>query len=162
MQKKLKELPAIKLIGITARTNNALEMNPATAKIGSTIQQYFQGALSKMTHRKNPGITYCVYTDYKNDFTGDYTYFIGEEVESFDDISGDLKQLSIPGQSYIKFTTESGPMPDVCINAWQEIWQMTPEKLGGERSYIADFEIYDERAADLQKAVLDIYIGIKK
>lgn len=36
-----------------------------------------------------------------------------------------------------------------------------PEQLGGERSYIADFEVYDERASDHLNVVLDIYIGIK-
>ncbi len=38
---------------------------------------------------------------------------------------------------------------------------MTAEELGGERNYITDFEIYDERANDPQNTVLDIYIGIK-
>ena len=74
MQKQLIELPTIKLVGITVRTNNALEMHPSTAKIGATIQQYFQNALpAKITHRKNPGVTYCVYTEYESDVTGDYT-----------------------------------------------------------------------------------------
>ncbi len=163
MQKQLIELPTIKLVGITVRTNNALEMHPSTAKIGATIQQYFQNALpAKITHRKNPGVTYCVYTEYESDVTGDYTYFIGEEVESFEDVSADLKQLSIANQTYIKFTTDSGSMLKVCIKAWQEIWTMSPEILGGERSYIADFEVYDERASDLTPAVLDIYIGINR
>lgn len=163
MQKQLIELPTIKLVGITARTNNALEMNASTAKIGATIQQYFQNSVSeKIARRKTPGVTYCVYTEYESDVTGDYTYFIGEEVESFEDVSVDLKQLSIANQRYIKFTTEPGSMPEVCIKAWHKIWSMSPETLGGERSYIADFEVYDERASDLTQAVLDIYIGVKK
>ncbi len=162
MQKNFIELPAIKLVGITARTNNTFEMNPSTAKIGSTIQQYFQNALpAKIAHRQKPGVTYCVYTDYESDATGDYTYFIGEEVTSFAEVSENLKQLNIANQKYIKFTTDSGSMPEVCIKAWQEIWAMSPETLGGKRSYIADFEIYDARASDLTQAVLDIYIGIK-
>jgi predicted transcriptional regulator YdeE len=45
---------------------------------------------------------------------------------------------------------------------WQEIWKMTPEDFGGKRSYVADFEIYDERALDHQNVTLDIYIGIGK
>jgi predicted transcriptional regulator YdeE len=33
--------------------------------------------------------------------------------------------------------------------------------VGGDRMYRADFEIYDERAADPQSVVVDVYVGIK-
>jgi predicted transcriptional regulator YdeE len=52
-------------------------------------------------------------------------------------------------------------MPDVIVNAWKEIWEMSSKQLCGDRSYKTDFEIYDERAADHQNIVLDLYIGIK-
>ncbi len=51
-------------------------------------------------------------------------------------------------------------MPDVIVNAWKKIWEMSPKDLGGKRSYQTDFEIYDERAADHQNIVLDLYISI--
>jgi predicted transcriptional regulator YdeE len=38
---------------------------------------------------------------------------------------------------------------------------MTPKDLEGERCYQTDFEIYDERASDHQKIVLDVYVGIQ-
>ncbi len=38
---------------------------------------------------------------------------------------------------------------------------MSEEVLGGKRNYIADFEVYDQRASDVNHAVVDIYIGIK-
>jgi predicted transcriptional regulator YdeE len=66
----------------------------------------------------------------------------------------------LPAQKYAKFTNMPGAMPDVCIDMWKNIWQMDAEELGGKRGYLADFEIYDERAADHKNAVLDIYIGI--
>ncbi len=37
-----------------------------------------QKVVIRITHRKKPGTTYCVYTDYKSGAAGDYTYFIGE------------------------------------------------------------------------------------
>lgn len=163
MQKATVTLPEIKLIGIKARTNNLSEMNPATGKILLTIQKYFHGALyEKIPNRKKPGITYCVYTDYESDFTGDYTYFIGEEVGAFNDLPEGFVTHTIPSQLYAKFTNNPGPMPMVCINMWQEIWKMTPEDFGGKRNYLSDFEIYDERAIDHQNVTLDIYIGIGK
>ena len=162
MQKNLISVPEMKLVGITARTNLASEMNLATAKIGATVQKYFQQGLSgKIQNRKKPGVTYCIYTNYESDFTADYTYFIGEEVIEFKDVAADCETLVIPVQHYAKFTTEAGRMPAVCIGAWQKIWAMTAAELGGERAYIADFEVYDERAIDPQNTVLDIYIGLK-
>lgn len=48
------------------------------------------------------------------------------------------------------------------IDMWQNIWKMNASDLGGERAYIADFEVYDERSSDHNNVTLDIYIGIKK
>ncbi len=48
------------------------------------------------------------------------------------------------------------------IEAWQKIWKMSPQTLGGKRRYQTDFEIYDERAVDHQNVILDLYIGIEE
>jgi predicted transcriptional regulator YdeE len=162
MQKIKLQLPEIKLVGIKARTNNAAEMNSNTAIIGEMVNKYDNTQIAdKINNRKQPGVTYCIYTEYDSDFNGDYTYFIGEEVDNFNQIPQGLSQLIIPFQSYIKFTTDSGSMPLVCINAWKEIWQMDSSTLTGERAFIADFEIYDQRAKDPLNTILDIYIGVK-
>ena len=156
------QLPSIMLVGITARTNNAAEMEPSSAKIGTTVQKYFHNGLSeKISHRVAPNITYCVYTDYESDASGDYTYFIGEKVDSFDNLPEGLVSLTIPPQNYIKFTNGPGNMPGVCIDVWKKVWAMNDAQLGGERKYIADFEIYDERASDHNNTILDVYIGVE-
>jgi predicted transcriptional regulator YdeE len=163
LKKELMQLPAMQLMGIRVRTSNADEFNPETAKIPTTIQKYITEAVyDKIPNRKTPGKTYCVYTEYENDHTGQYTYFIGEEVELSADIPAGLNTITVPAQVYAKFTTESGAMPNVCISGWMQIWKMTTEDLGGERNYIADFEIYDERALDPANTVLDIFIGLKQ
>lgn len=154
-------LPEINLVGIKCRTSNLAEMNIATAQIGQMVGKYFSEKISdKISNKKVPEKIYCVYTEYESDFTGEYTFFIGQEVESFDDIASELYTIVIPSQNYTKFTTEPGVMPDVCINMWKKIWSSTPHELGGERAYIADFEVYDERAINPKNAVLDIYIGV--
>jgi predicted transcriptional regulator YdeE len=163
MQKRTLSLPEIKLVGISSRTNLANEINPAAAKIGATIQQYFQETFpAQISHRKKPGVTFCVFTDYQSDYTGDYTFFIGEEVTSFEDLPKDAKTLAIQPQTYAVFTTPSGVMPTVVIEGWKNIWKMTPQELGGRRAYHADFEVYDQRASDPKNTVLDIYIGVQK
>ena len=162
MQKTVTELPEIKLLGILCRTNNTAEMNISSAKIAPTIQKYFRQAVGEeIPNRKNPGTTYCVYTDYESDFTGDYTYFIGEEVKVGGDSMEGFSSIIIPAQNYAKFTSKPGVMPEVCIDMWQNIWKMKSGELGGKRAYLADFEVYDKRALDPSKTVLDIYVGVK-
>lgn len=162
MKQVVTQKPAIQLVGITVRTNNVQEADKLKGKIFPCIQKYFHGSLAdNISARAKPGTTFCAYTDYESDYNGDYTYFIGEEVASFDSVPEGFETLTIPAQSYAKFTTEPAPMPDVIVNAWQAVWKMSPNELGGPRSYLTDFEIYDERAADHQNIVLDLYIGIK-
>ncbi len=163
MQKTKTQLSEKKLVGITTRTNNKqlFEADPSTNKVAATVQKYFHSGLAeKIVARKNPGTTFCVYTNYESDFNGDYTYFIGEEVASFDEVGEGFETLIIPMQKYEKFTNKPGPMPAVCIDMWQNIWKMNASELGGERAYVADFEVYDERSADHANVTLDIYIGV--
>lgn len=165
MKKCNENLSSIKLVGITARANNdsIFKQDVTVNKVAETVYKYFHNGISeKISNRVKPGVTYCVYTDYESDYKGEYTYFIGEQVSSFEGIDNELSSLTIPAQSYIKFTNDAGPMPDVCVDLWKNIWKMSDHQLGGERAYIADFEVYDERAHDHQNVELDIYIGIKQ
>ncbi len=162
MKKTTTPLAEIKLVGLAVRTNNTLESDPASAKIGLTLQRFFgENWPQKIKHRKNPSRTLGVYTHYESDLTGNYTYFIGEEVTSFEGLAEGLGYLVLPAQAYVKFTSEAGPMPKVVIDLWQNIWKMSASDLGGKRAYLADFEVYDERSHDLKNATLDIYIGVK-
>jgi len=161
MQKEIVNQSEIKLVGLSSRTNNKNDMNPEQAIIGKLMGQFFnENITSLISNRKTPGTLFSVYTEYDSNEHGDYTYFVGEEVSSFDNIPTHLKTLTIPTAKYQKFTT-TGQIPEIIINARKQIWNMTPEDFGGKRTYQADFEIYDERARDPQSATLDIYIGIK-
>ena len=163
MQQIATERQEIKLVGICVRTSYQQELDKMQGKIFPCVMRYFHEALfEKIPNRTNPGTTFCAYTDYESDYMGAYTYFIGEEVTSVDGpLSEGFHALTIPRQNYVKFTTEPAPMPDVIVNAWKTIWDMSPKDFGGHRSYQTDFEVYDERAADHQNIILDLYIGIK-
>ncbi len=163
MKKQTIQLPKLILVGLTIRTNNKDEMNPDTAKIGKLAGSYWHTQIANhIQHRTSPGITYAVYTEYESDENGNYTYFIGEVVDSLQgqDLS-QFKTITIPESSYQKFTTEAGQIPEVIISAWKKIWTLQKDDLGGTRKYSADFEIYDQRAANPNQAVIDIYIGIE-
>ena len=163
MKQQQVKIEGLTLFGMAVRTNNKNEMDPDMSKICPLATSYWSNNMAaKFQHRTESGVTYCVYTDYESDEHGDYTFFIGEQVDSLQD--QDLKNFTllniVPG-SYEKLTTPAGKIPDVVIQAWQEIWQMDPTELGGERLYATDFEIHDKRAQDLNNAVVEIYLGIK-
>jgi len=162
MKQTRTQLSGITIVGLHVRTSNAAEMDPHQAQIGVTAQRYLgEQWAERISHRKTPGTTYAVYTDYESDVHGPCTYVIGEEVTEVEALPEGLKAFHIPAQTYVKFTTGSGPMPQVVIAAWQEIWQIPEETLGGKRAYQADFELYDERARDPQQTVVALYIGVK-
>lgn len=167
MKQTTEQLAEIKVVGISARTNVIDEVNWETGKIFPTLKKYFHQELAKgILGRKKPGTTLCVYTDYKPDqygnCKGEFTYLIGEEVDTFEGQPSHLNQVTIPVQTYEKFTCGPAPMPAVVNDPWNKIMHMTPDEFGGEREFLADFELYDERAADHTNIVLDIYIGVKK
>ena len=115
-----------------------------------------------MSNRVDPSTNYIVYTNYQSDASGEYTCFIGTEVSLCQYLDENkFTSLTIPSQKYVKFTNGPGPIPEVSIEAWKEIWAMSEGDPCANRSYISDFEVYDERAIDPQNAILDIYIGIK-
>jgi len=162
MEKALINKSEIKLVGLSARTNNKNEMSQETSKIGQLFGHYAsQNIASHIANRKSPGVTFAVYTEYDSNEHGDYTYFIGEEVGFFENIPTGLQKLIIPPAKYQKFTTPPGKMPDVAIHAWQQIWKMSFDDFGGNRAYQADFEVYDQRATDPANTCLDILIGIE-
>ena len=135
------------IVGLSVRTSNQESFDSKTNKIAPLITRYWQENIANtILHRKNPGVTIAVYADYESDEHGHYTYFFGEEVSSLDQSSSGLTTCIIPAGKFARFTTIKEKMPDVVIEAWMNIWKMTPHELGGRRCYYADFEVYDERA----------------
>lgn len=162
MQKNERQLPEIKLIGLTIRTNNENEVNPQKAKISALAEQYWTGNYAnQIPNRANPGKTYAVYTEYEGDERGDYTYFLGEEVTQIDSIPEGFVSFTLPPSKYVQFTTEPGQIPEVIINAWRQIWLMGDKELGGKRAFQADLEVVDVKNLNPEKAVFDIFIGIQ-
>ncbi len=155
-------LSELTLLGTFLRTCNKNEQNPQTAKIPKHFHEYFANNVSNnLNNRISPCMTYSVYTEYQNNENGEYTHLLGEAVNSLaNNNNPEYKKIIIPASNFIKFTTPPGKLPDVVINAWQYLWSLSSEQLGGKRTYQADFEVYDHRSLDPSCAIVDIYIGI--
>lgn len=161
MKKTIVDLPKKDIMGVSVRTNNANEMS-SKGQIGPLVARYRgENLANDIPHSKEPGVTYVVYTDYASDEFGDYTFLLGEQVFNIEETPNGFKLVTIPAGKYVKFTTNPGRVPDIIIKSWMQIWQMSPEELGGQRTYKADFEVHDKRAVDQEQAVVDIYVGIE-
>lgn len=163
MKKEIVNIESKNVAGLMAHTNNIdFESSIETSRIGPTIERYYaEGVENSVPDLVKKGVYYSVYAAYESDENGNYDYFYGGEVSKLENISEGLNGIHIPAGKYVKLTVGPGPMPMLVMETWQQIWQMSPEELGGERAYIADFEVYDERAADPQNAVVDVFVGIK-
>jgi predicted transcriptional regulator YdeE len=49
----------------------------------------------------------------------------------------------------------------VVVETWQKVWATPKNALGGDRTYKADFEVYDQRAQNPADAVVDLYIAVR-
>lgn len=103
----------------------------------------------------------AVYTDYTSDHNGDYTYVLGAKVSSSANVPEGMVAKKIPPGRYAVFTSEKGAAPKVVPELWMKINSLPKSAPGGDRTYRADFEIYDERAADPQNLQMDVYIGVR-
>jgi predicted transcriptional regulator YdeE len=155
-----KEIDEFLVVGLAGRTNNKREAT-GVGIIGAQWNQLFADhVLDRIPNRADFGIV-AVYTDYAGDHTGEYTFLLGTRVRDLSQVPDGLMAKRIPAGRYAALTTDKGPVAQVVIAAWQKIWSLPPDELGGERAYQADFEIYDERATDPQNSQVDIYIGLK-
>jgi len=159
LQPVIKEKNAFNIIGITAKTTNANEMT-ANAQISKLWDSYFQQQINEiMPVSLDPAVTYGLYSDYASDVNGEYSITIGMETNS-ELVKRDLVVKAIPAAKYLVFTSEKGPISQIVIKAWQNVWKWF-ENSEVERAYTGDFEVYDERCADPNEAQVEIYIAIK-
>lgn len=156
---KIVEEAGFTVIGIAARTTNANEMSGKGVIADQWARFMTEGLLSKIPNKVDPNIL-AVYTDYESDANGVYTFIIGAKVNSADDVPPGMAAKKIPSGRYAVFASEKGFVGKVVPEAWSRIWALPKSTPGGNRAYQADFEVYDQRAADPQNAQVEIYVGI--
>jgi predicted transcriptional regulator YdeE len=153
-------LDAIDLIGFEARTSNEKEMQ-SKGKIGEIVARVRKGApLQKLSNRLDSN-TYALYTDYKSDRNGEYTYFLGAKVGSVANIPRGMVHRKLDAGEYAMFTDSGNPAVNVVLKLWQKVWGLEDS---GElkRAYRTDMEIHhgvDESNDPGGK--IDLYVGLK-
>ncbi|KOP71860.1 effector binding domain-containing protein [Cytobacillus solani] len=154
------EKEAFTIIGMTSRTSNANEMT-MDAKIPQMWEKYYQQKIYEQIPNPEGAITYGLYSDYLDGVNGEYSMTIGLQGSADASLPEGLVAITIPAAKYVVFTTEKGPIAQIVIKAWQQIWAWF-EQSDFTRAYTGDFEVYDERCANPLEAQVDIYIAIKQ
>lgn len=138
-------------IGLELRTDN----QKCSLEMPAHKERFFnQNILAKIPNKINGNIL-AVYTDYEGDYTQPYSWILGTEVSSLDEIPAGLVGKVIPESKYAVFTTR-GEFPQGLIAAWQAIWQSNLS-----RSYTTDFELYSSSFDPQRHPEVKVYIAIK-
>lgn len=149
---------AFDVIGISLRTTNKAAVAEGT--IGSLWQQFFAQDIFARIPNKIDNAIIAVYYDFESDKSGAYSLLIGARVSSTEVIPAGLDMLHVPAQKRSVFVSQKGPQGVIVFDLWKQLW--TLEESGQlNRSYTADYELYDERSLDPQHAQVAIHIGIQ-
>jgi len=144
-----------KVIGISVRTTN--KDNQALQDIGKLWGQFFAEGIPDKIPNKQSGEIYSIYTDYKSDYTEEYTTIIGVPVTTLDEIPEGLTGREFQPEQFQKFVAR-GAMPAAVGKAWMDIWQRDKEL---NRKYTYDFEVYGAKSQQGDDAEVEIFIATK-
>lgn len=138
-------------IGLELRTNN----EECSSAMPAHKEKFFkENTIAKISNKVNGNIL-ALYTDYEGDYTKPYSWILGCEVSSLDEIPEGLVGKVIPESKCAVFTTQ-GEFPQGLIAAWQAIW-----KSNLSRCYTSDFELYHSDFDPQKNPEVKVYIAIE-
>lgn len=128
---------AFRVSGLTIRTTNREENDPASAHIGALWGRFFGEAIHASTpERTGDTRIFGVYSAYESDAHGAFDVTAGVAV------SGGEGSLAVEAGDYLVFSGQ-GQMPQMVIATWQRIWQYFEAHPEISRRYRSDFEAYE-------------------
>jgi predicted transcriptional regulator YdeE len=148
------------VVGIAVRTSNAEQMTPERP-IGKQWERLFKEGVLAAIPNKADGNIVALYTEYASDKDGEYTYVLGARVTKVESVPAGMVVKNVPAGRYAVFTSEKGPVQKVVVEMWQRVWATPKSALGGDRTYKADFEVYDQRAKNPADSVVDLYVSVR-
>lgn len=144
-----------KIIGISVRTTN--QNNQAQEDLGKLWGQFISENIYEKITNKSSSEILAIYTDYKSNYTEDYTTIIGVPVSTLNEIPDGMIGRKFQPENFKKFVAK-GEMPKAVVDAWTEIWQQD-ENLN--RKYSCDFELYGENCQKGADSEVEIFVAVK-
>lgn len=148
------KIKPFKVMGIGVRTTNE---NGQSAKEIATLWHKFmnENMLAKIPNKVDNTI-YSLYTDYERDHTKPYTAILCCKVKNLNTIPEGMIGKSFGGGNYVKITAKGDLTKGLIVKQWSIIFEM-----GLDRTFTADFEVFDARAQNAIDAEIDFLIGVK-
>ena len=138
------------IVGIEMRTNN----QECMVDMPRHWEKFFKDKiLEKIPHKINTTV-FALYTDYESDYTKPYSYILGCEVSTLDDIPEGMVGKVVPPSTYAVYSTK-GAYPESLAKTWQAIW-----KSSLKRAYTCDFEVYKPDFNPQDKPEVKVYIAL--
>ncbi len=138
-------------IGLELRTNN----EECSLAMPAHKERFFkEDILSRIPNKINENVL-ALYTDYEGDYTKPYSWILGSEVSSLEQVPEGLVGKTIPESKYALFTTQ-GEFPQGLIAVWQNVWES-----GLPRSYTSDFEVYRSDFDPQGNPEVKVYIAVE-
>jgi predicted transcriptional regulator YdeE len=151
---KTVQLESFNIIGIKVRTTN--ENGQGAIDIPKLWNKFMTENISAKIPNKIDHSILCIYTNYEKDQTKPYDTILGCKVSSLDEIPEGMIGQEFNKANYAAFTTKGNLNEGIVYNAWLNIW-----KQDINRTFVADFEVYDERAQNPKDATIDIFVGVQ-
>jgi len=139
------------------------ESSPASGKIPQLWGQFRNETwFDRLGQAGALGPPIAVYSAYESDVSGSYQILVGREVRTPPPLSPPLQIVSVPEARYLVFR-RSGPLPQVVIDGWQEVWEYFARSEAPARAYTFDFEInLDATSVEIWVAVRDKQDGLTR
>jgi predicted transcriptional regulator YdeE len=150
------EIDEINLIGLSLKEKTTNTNGQSSIDCENLWHEFEKGKYAEKIPDRISNEIFGVYHQYEGDSTKPFSYFIGCKVKAGIRASNGLDSIIIPKGIYYKIVAK-GKMPDCVTQAWKEVWASDIP-----RTYNIDFEVYDERSKDWNKAEVDVYLSIKK
>jgi len=151
---KIQQIEQFRIIGLAIRTTN--ENGQSAQDIPALWKRFMEeDIISSIPSRVNDSL-YCLYTDYEKDHTRPYTTILGCKVHNLDVIPAGLVGRVFEADSYVLYTASGHIHQGIVINEWVKIWNSDLP-----RAYHVDFEVYGEKAQDMENAMVDIFVSVR-
>lgn len=150
-------VPAFQVVGISVRTRNSDEMDPATARIGNLWDRFFSQSWERnLPGPGRDGRIYGVYSAYESNAQGAYDMTAGVAMpppaghrddggdgadRAVATASGTVCVVPVLAGNYLVFNGQ-GPMPQMVIDTWRQIWRYFADNPQVQRRFGTDFEAY--------------------
>ncbi len=145
-------MEAFNVIGISVRTTNI--NGKSKTDINALWNQWFTENIASRIPNTISDHLYNIYTDYESDEHGFYNTILGYKVSTIASVPKGMIGKYIPSTKYKEFVSE-GKLPDCVVKTWESIWN-----LKFDRSYLADFDVYDPSMMNPENAKVKTYLSI--